>query len=49
MLSWLGNKSYGTSAAVGKKSGNDTNRHNERLWFSPGCLNAEPERRLWTE
>jgi len=31
-------KAYGTTAAVGKKKGNDANRHNEALWFSPGCL-----------
>lgn len=31
-------KSYGTTAAVGKKKGNDSNRHNEALWLSPGCL-----------
>ncbi|MFH0907665.1 MAG: DNA adenine methylase, partial [bacterium] len=31
------NKAYGSRAAVGKGEGNDANRHNERLWFSPGC------------
>ena len=41
MFAWSGNKSYGTSAAVGCKTGNDANRHNERLWFSPHCLTAE--------
>ena len=27
-------KAYGTSTA----KGNDANRHNETLWYSPGCL-----------
>ena len=31
-------KSYGTTASVGSGKGNDANRHNERIWFSPGCL-----------
>jgi hypothetical protein len=31
-------KSYGTAASIGTKKGNDANRHNEALWFSPGCL-----------
>jgi DNA adenine methylase len=31
-------KAYGTTNAVGKKTGNDANRHNEALWFSPGCV-----------
>jgi hypothetical protein len=31
-------KSYGTTNAVGTKTGNDANRHNECLWFSPHCL-----------
>lgn len=31
-------KAYGTSAAVGSGKGNDVNRHNECLWFSPHCL-----------
>jgi hypothetical protein len=30
-------KAYGTTNAVGKKTGNDANRHNEALWFSPYC------------
>ena len=37
-LAWTGNKCYGTTAAVGSRAGNDANRHNERLWFSPGCV-----------
>ena len=39
MLAWTGNKCYGTTAAVGLEQGNDANRHNERLWMSPACLN----------
>jgi len=35
------NKSYGTTAAIGQKKGNDANRHNECLWYSPHCLTAE--------
>ena len=35
-------KAYGTTAAVGGKAGNDSNRHNEALWFSPGCLDSQP-------
>jgi site-specific DNA-adenine methylase len=37
-LAWMGSKSYGTTAAVGTKEGNDANRANERLWFSPSCV-----------
>jgi DNA adenine methylase len=36
-------KAYGTTAAVGKKKGNDANRHNECLWYSPHCIDAEAE------
>jgi site-specific DNA-adenine methylase len=32
-------RSYGTSTSTGTGEGNDTNRHEERLWFSPHCLN----------
>ncbi len=38
---YVGNKCYGTTNAIGSKTGNDANRHNERLWFSPHCLTAE--------
>jgi len=38
------NKAYGTTAAVGSDSGNDANRHNERLWFSPHCLGGKTHR-----
>jgi len=31
------NKAYGTASAVGSGAGNDANRHNEALWYSPGC------------
>jgi hypothetical protein len=34
-------KSYGTAAAVGQKRGNDANRHNEALWFSPHCVGGK--------
>jgi hypothetical protein len=40
-------KSYGTTAAVGKKKGNDANRHNEAIWFSPHCM--EQSRSLFAE
>ena len=38
---------YSTTAAAernahGNGAGNLLNRHNECLWFSPGCLNAQP-------
>jgi len=38
---WKANRSYGT--AGNKDSDNNSNRHKERLWFSPHCLNPEPE------
>lgn len=41
MHRYSASKAYGTTAAVGSGVGNDANRHNEALWFSPGCL-AEP-------
>ena len=41
VIEWTGNKSYGTKAAVGSETGNDANRHNERLWLSPGCLTPD--------
>jgi hypothetical protein len=31
-------KAYGTSTAVGNGKGNDANRHNETLWYSPRCV-----------
>ena len=34
---------YLSKAAIGSKTVNDANRHNERLWYSPAC---EQERRL---
>ena len=40
-------KSYGTTASVGHKKGNDANRHNECLWYSPHCLNPQAERSLF--
>lgn len=38
---YSGNKCYGTTNAIGSKKGNDANRHNERLWFSPHCLKPD--------
>ena len=38
MMTYTANKAYGTTSAVGSGEGNDANRHNERLWFSPHCL-----------
>ena len=40
MHSYSASKAYGTTRAVGEKEGNDANRHNERLWFSPNCLDS---------
>ena len=37
-IAWTGNKCYGTTAAAESESKGNQNRHNERLWFSPGCL-----------
>jgi len=37
-LFYSASKSYGTSTAVGNGKGNDSNRHNEALWFSPNCI-----------
>jgi site-specific DNA-adenine methylase len=39
-------KAYGTTGAVGKRKGNDANRHNEALWFSPHCLQSS-DRKLF--
>lgn len=33
-------KAYGTSTSTGTGKGNDSNRHNEVLWLSPGCVGA---------
>ena len=44
MHKYSASKAYGSTAAVGKKEGNDANRHNERIWFSPHCI--KPERGL---
>lgn len=38
MHRYSASKAYGSSGAVGSGEGNDVNRHNERLWFSPHCL-----------
>jgi len=46
MHAYSANKSYGRTSTIGSGRGNDANRHNERLWFSPGCL-KEPM--LWEE
>jgi hypothetical protein len=40
-------KAYGTTAAVGQKKGNDANRHNEALWYSPSCIKPQDSRRLF--
>ena len=48
-LEWMGNKCYGTTASIGSKEGNDSNRANERLWFSPHCLKATVEADLFAE
>ncbi len=40
VLAYSANKSYGTSQSAGSR--NDANRHKERLWFSPHCLNLQP-------
>ncbi len=34
-------KAYGTSSATGTGKGNDSNRHNEALWFSPNCQEGQ--------
>lgn len=39
-VSWIGNKSYGSSAGGGI---NSENRGKERLWFSPSCLDPEEQ------
>lgn len=36
VYSWKANRAYGSSNNGG--SANNTNRHNERIWFSPACL-----------
>lgn len=42
-FAYSASKAYGTTAAVGKRNGNDANRHLERLWMSPHCLtNGKP-------
>jgi hypothetical protein len=38
---YTANRAYGTSTNA--DSDNNSNRHNERLWYSPHCLNPEPE------
>ena len=40
-IAYSANKAYGTSRAVGGGTGNDANRHKERLWLSPHCLGGE--------
>ena len=41
VLSYSANKAYGSRSAVGSGVGNDANRHNERLWFSPFTIRPE--------
>jgi hypothetical protein len=43
VLKYSASKAYGSRSAVGSGAGNDANRHNERLWFSPSCLRPEVE------
>ena len=40
VYAYRANRCYGTAA--GKNSDNTSNRHNERLWYSPHCLDPEP-------
>lgn len=40
-MAWKANKSYGSSTSAG--SINDLNRHKEMLWYSPHCLNQQPQ------
>ncbi len=37
---WKANRAYGSSTNA--NSANNSNRKNERLWFSPHCLNPQP-------
>jgi hypothetical protein len=41
MHAYTKNRAFGTSASA-SSAGNGSNRRNERLWFSPHCLNAAP-------
>ena len=47
-LNYSASKAYGTTAAVGSGNGNDANRHNECLWFSPGCKVLNNSRTLFS-
>ena len=40
-IAYSARKAYGTTSAVGSGEGNDANRHLERLWLSPGCLQRQ--------
>lgn len=40
VLAYSANKSYGSAAGGGV---NEKNRHQERLWFSPSCLQSQPD------
>jgi hypothetical protein len=45
-VAYSASKAYGTTSAVGSGKGNDANRHNERIWFSPHC-HEERQRSLF--
>jgi len=40
-IAYSASKAYGTTRAVGSGTGNDANRHKERLWLSPHCLGGD--------
>ena len=46
-IAYSANKAYGTSRAVGGGTGNDANRHKERLWLSPHCIGAAETVEMW--
>ena len=38
MYAYTASAAYQTAAQAGRSSGNQANRHQERLWFSPSCI-----------
>jgi len=43
VVPYTAGRAYGTAATAGTRTGNNANRHLERLWFSPHCLGSHQD------
>jgi hypothetical protein len=45
---WTAGSAYQTSGTAGGSDGNQSNRQNEVLWLSPGCVGDAPQLGMWS-